>query len=192
MSKRPVLHFCAWLGARNSRTGSRKPRPGESMSRGTPHHVRRITTRPGENGCAYTGFYYDTARAHTVGIYHTRERGWGRSGYAFFERRRRLFARRLRRHQDAAALDPVQRLRAAVGRGRRAGLGDSRARLRRVARRDGGRWRHSGRASGFRRYVDSVADAGADGAARSGGHDELAEIALETPSGPPPAAEPAW
>ena len=120
-----------------------------------------------------------TPHAHTRLGYHTRKRGWGRSGYAFFERRRLLFARRLRRHQDAAALDPVQRLRAAVGRGRRAGLGDSRARLRRVARRDGRRWRHGGRASGFRRYIDSVADAGADGSARSGRDEELAVCARE-------------
>ena len=47
----------------------------------------------GENGGGYTGFYYDTARAHTVGIYHTRERG-GDARYTFFERRRLIFARR--------------------------------------------------------------------------------------------------
>ena len=68
-------------------------------------------------------------------------KGNGDARYAFFERRRLIFARRhvfccrLRRLQDAAALDPVQRLRTAIGRICRAGLADSRARLRRVARR---------------------------------------------------------
>ncbi len=116
--------------------------------------------------------------------YDTRERGWGRSG-CFLRaatphlREASYFCCRLRRLQDAAALDPVQRLRAAVGRISRAGLADSRARLRRVARRSGRRRRHGGRASGFRRYVDSVADAGADGAACSGRDEKLAVCARE-------------
>ena len=48
-----------------------------------------------------------TPHVHTRLGYHTREMGWGRSGYTFFERRSLIFARHLRRHQDAAALDPV-------------------------------------------------------------------------------------
>ena len=69
-------------------------------------------------------------------------KGNGDARYAFFERRRLIFARRhvfccrLRRLQDAAALDPVQRLRTAIGRICRAGLADSRARLKAAAGMD--------------------------------------------------------
>ena len=184
----------------------------ERTSRGTPHHVlgadgsggaerprrapppgRRITARPGENGCGYTGFYYDTARAHTVEISYKEK---GMLGICFlrastphlreascllvsvFSAPRHGGRGRSRdRLQDAAALDPVPACCAAApvvaavagraasrSRGR-ARLPANRARLRRVARRGSGRWHHDYRHgfSGGRRRASGSASGGASG-----------------------------
>ena len=88
-------------GARGSRlqsetTGDKSQGATRTMSQGERERLAGAWPKnhdtTGENGGGYTGFYDDTARAHTVGIYHTRERGC--SGYAFFKRRRLIFARR--------------------------------------------------------------------------------------------------